>query len=192
MVFEVFRSRQKEMLVALTLLAMFAFVFAGVLDRFTNRELSGDDTVIATAWGKDITARQVMRMQQDRMYANTFIAKARSWLALPDIGPQFDSSVNGAIEGIVILGKAERMGLSVNNEMVTQYINAITEDKLSKADFFSVLSGTSKTGKRDESPLSISELDLYQILGQEIMILYAVGTDSTRDFGHTLRSLGGS
>lgn len=174
MVFEVFRSRQKEMLVALTLLAMFAFVFAGVIDRFTARELSGSDSVIATAWGKDITAGQVMRMQQDRMYANTFIAKARSWLMLPDIGPQFDTSPNGAIEALVILEKARRMDLSVSNEMVTEYINAVTENKLGKADFHSVLSGGSRSGKRDEAPMSISEMDLYRILGDEIMIIYAI------------------
>lgn len=174
MVFEVFRKRQKEFLVALTLLAMFAFVFAGMLDQIMNRGSAGSDPVVATAWGEPIHASQVELWQRDRQIANEFVRKARAMLLLQPIPQQFDTSVGGVIQGITLFGKATRMGLAIDDAAVNEYINALTENRLSKTDFQSVLTGADPAGKTGANPLAVGERALFSILGRELMINQAV------------------
>lgn len=176
MVFESFRRHQKQFLVALTLLAMFAFVLAQALDNFMSRQGSrGSDPVIATAWGKDIRVSQIQRMQADRVIANQFVDRARRWVNLP--APQqylFPPDENNVLQALVLAHKAAEIGLSADTAMVTEYINDITENKLSKQDFFSILQGNIvPPGSSDGNPLNplnVSEMELYRILSREIVL----------------------
>lgn len=178
MVFEVFRKRQKQFLVALTLLAMFAFVLAGLFDNLTRRSASGGrDVVLARAWGHDIRASQVAQIQQERIIAERFLRAARQWVGLQNFDfPFFPTSEDDVIGMIIMVEKGQQMGLSVTSEDVTNFIHARTENKLSKNDFFNILTGqlspNDTSDRRSRQTLGVSEGDLYRILGREVLLAH--------------------
>lgn len=169
MVFEAFRKRQKEALVVLTLLAMFAFVLGQALDNLINRGSRGADPVEAVAWGKKIKASQLARMQADRFHANQFFRRARMWVGLQPFDP-FPTDRTACINAIVLIGKAQRLGLSVTDQQVTDLIHDFTENKLSQTDFFQVLSGAGKQGESERAGIPMTDRELYRVLGQELLI----------------------
>lgn len=173
MVFEAFRKRQKEFLVVLTLLAMFAFVLAGAIDQMVSRVGGGQDPVVAVAWGKKIMGSQIGRMQQDRVTANRFVARAREQVGLQPFYP-FNTDEREVIAAYILREKGRRMGIPVTDADVTKYIHDLTENKLSQDDFFAVMSGQPGPGEkasgRDQQPLAVNDRELYRILADEILV----------------------
>lgn len=169
MVFEVFRRRQKTMMVILAVLAMFAFVFAGAFDQFARHsQQTFGDRVVATAWDEPITAVQIAQMQAERRIANNFILKAASAVGQPLMQLPFSPEEPAVLEAIVLLGKAERMGMSVTDEDINEFIAGWTNNKLSRNDFYDILNGTGIAS--EGGPLGVNETELFRILGRELLI----------------------
>lgn len=170
MVFEVFRRRQKAMMVALAVLAMFAFVFAGFFDQLVQRAQIGSfNRVIATAWGKPITSNEVGQLQHDRSIANRFVIRARVATGQPrPQGVYFSQEDDRVLEALVLKNKAQQMGLGVSDQEINEFIANITDNKLSRNAFYNILSGSGTP--EGGGPLGVSESDLFRILGQELLI----------------------
>ena len=170
MVFEVFRRRQKQMIAVLAVLAMFAFVLAGMLDRLSRTTGRSSDPAVAKAWGREILRSEVAGMQSSRYLANQFVSRSRMWVGLQVYGPWRDQSEEGVIQAIVLLEKAQRLGLTVFDSEVTDFINQVTENKLSKDDFNQLLFGGTSIDDPTRQSLEIGEHELYDVLRREILI----------------------
>ena len=177
MVFEIFRRRQKQMIAALAVLAMFAFVLADAFDRLMSGSNANRDPVIGQAWGAEIYGSQVFAMRRERDIANQFILRSMSRAGVTQVRPPLrDTSAAGVLRSIVLLGKARQMGISVNDGDVTEYIRNLTDDRLSKQAFEDILRGvpapseeTDDPTSRERNPLGVGDSELYRILGQTIL-----------------------
>jgi hypothetical protein len=163
MVFEVFRRRQKQMLAALAILAIFGFILGDVFTRIAYRSQESFDRVAVTAWGKKIYESQVQRRQRERQLISMFFAKAfeRIRLAGP---PQWDDSADAAIESLVLAEKGRQMGIPVDDREVDEFIQQTAEKKLSKAAYLGALSDVSSGFS------ALSEHELFRIIAEELLV----------------------
>lgn len=174
MVFEHFRKRQKVMMVCLTVMAMFAFVLASAFDQYIGGSNSQfRDSPFASAWGKNIMASEVYKIQEERGYASEFIRQAIIRTGSRRMFQGFDRDERSILADLVILGKAKQMGMGVEDARVTEFLHDVTNGKLSTEDFFQILQGIPDAqGKR--RPIPINDRELYRIIGREILIRQTV------------------
>ncbi|QDU59229.1 periplasmic folding chaperone [Planctomycetes bacterium Pan216] len=175
MVFEVFRKRQKTLMVMLTLLAMFAFVFAAFFDQLLSRaERPGANPVLATAWGEEIKLSDVQQARGARQIINQFVFRARQYLGLQPQQPLFSTDEQAVVDGLVVLGKANRIGLTVDDRDINEFVNIVTENKLSVNDFDAVLRGTPPKGVNAADaaldPLPVGQRELFTLIGDQLKI----------------------
>lgn len=179
MVFEVFRKNQKQMLVALTCLAMFAFVLGGMIDKLFTRAGRVSNPEVASMWGKSVTAEQLSNFREGRRLVNDFMRIANQELSLPPRQPlgMNDESI---LDGMLMLGKADRMGIVVDDGDVTQYLNQQFQKKLDSKKFTEITSGKATiepaegSSRRGRDTFSIGEQQLYTLLAKEIKIQRAM------------------
>jgi hypothetical protein len=183
--FHVFRKHQKVMLAAITILAMFAFVFVSPFARFGGGTANRQQQVYATWEFGDITRSEVDQRVAMRYSLNDFLRKAifgdsRDLPAMLQQYSFFSEDKDRALDAIVLHKKAEQMGLAISDQEVNQFIDGITErfaqrtlsqqtkDKLARTVTF--------MGQ------SISEDQLFDGLRFELMqqrLAVLLGTDAT-------------
>jgi hypothetical protein len=203
--FAVFRRNQRELMVALTVLAMFAFVFldslnyqngpvspltgamviallfAGGLWAIGSRRGRGGEFAL---WGAVLGAvvgffgfragsmgpvirtslvsfdrTELQNQMQRRSLANQFVSRAGPGRARMFGGTDDRSLV---IRGL-LLRDAKRMGISITDEGINQYLKTLVDDTLTTSQYEKML--------RD---LGISEATLYDVLREELEALTAL------------------
>lgn len=182
MVFELFRRRQRAAIAVLAVFAMFAFVLAGAIDRFIYRDPGNRNPTLATAFDEPIKASEVMEVQSDRRNLAMFLEESRrftnvnkplfQWSPLErDVyfGLQ-QTRESDAIRALVLLEKADRLGIVVTNDDISEFIDRWTEKRLSSADFNQILSGRSGGSGKKTTGLEMTDRDLYRALGREIRL----------------------
>lgn len=173
MVFKVFRKHQKKMMAGLILLAMVAFILADFLqrlgDRFDSRSQDRPAAYL-TAWNNQpILESQVAAMQNERQALNRFLEQATALAGTPQRWMRFHRPTERdlVIRALVLEAKAQRLGIAVSEEDVSDFIKDLTQKKLSRTSFQSALAAAGKVYPLDEQ-------ELYRILGRELRIERAV------------------
>src|SRR5687767_8071078 len=139
MVFEAFRKRQKEMLAVLVLVAMFSFIAGDFLYRFVRGDRDGGDPKYAMIWDKPVTMGALERLAMERNSAQGVLermmksagsaAKFETYFTVynPMI-PQIlqSAGIEWPFAFVALEGKADRMGIQVTDDDVTQFLTQIT------------------------------------------------------------------
>ena len=169
--FESFRKNQKFVLATLAIAAMIAFILGGFLQ---NIGQGGEDPVVATVYGEKVRFSTVRLISQQRQQVNEFLRRAAAY-SKSTFPPQgFPLDKDNVIAGIALAKKADRMGVTVNDEEVLAWLNQITEQKLTGDDFEGIIRGRinplkkSIAGKDDQ--FAMSDVILFSTLRRELAI----------------------
>ncbi len=139
--FHVFRKYQKTALAAITLLSMFAFVCVGP-SMYGRGNAGGPNQIPAVAkWNYgDILQTQVNDKLTWRIRINRFLkeihdkAVEKGKVDFESNPPAFQpENVDGVLRAMVMAKKAELMGMSVSDEAVNDFIDAVTHKSLDQA-----------------------------------------------------------
>lgn len=199
--FALFRRNQRQLMVVVTGLAMFSFVFldaatsrsgevpvslgvvtvalicaggmwiigsprekggewalygaiVGAVIAFFGIRAQSNAPVITTNMGT-FSRSELQRLQGRRVIANNFMAEASKNRFNVFGGTNEQQIVMRSLH----LAEAQKLGISVNDESVNNYIKEITQEKLSRPDYEKIL--------RD---LHVGESDLFDILKEELAI----------------------
>jgi len=188
MVFEAFRKRQKEMLAALVLIAMFVFIAGDLPTRFIYGDRNQGEHRLGTVWGKARARADLERLETERQAAEGALERMvkaadkagdqmrllqvfddEPWRSLPRYG------VPWQLAYFAMEGKADRLGIRVSDEDVTQFLTQITGNALNRETFKQSLvaprrSGQSSSGRGE----SITEHDLYRVVARELKVRKAL------------------
>jgi tRNA A-37 threonylcarbamoyl transferase component Bud32 len=199
--FKIFRKYQKQMMAAMVVLAMFAFVLGDALSRlFGNRaprsEVATDAVVTIGADNEKLTRAEINRMIGRRRVANEFIGKAviaarpldtydyfKLNERLAQMQQQRDiaqrqfrftgqSEEKDVVVGHLLRKEAERMGVIISDDQVNKYIENSTQNKLTKEQFRTIVNQLQSLGTGGvDAPM------LYSILREELMAKVAQGQE---------------
>ncbi len=167
--FEVFRKYQKTMLAFLAILAMFAFILSGAIDSFSQSQ-QGGDPVVATAWNRKIKLSEVREVQFQRDKINELLRRAAFHAKLTRTPSGFPTDPDNTIAGIALAMRAEKLGITISDQEIMDWLNQQTEEKLSAADFRGLISGAINPFKdaSGNQTAMISEYALFAALGREL------------------------
>ena len=167
--FAFFRKYQRVGMVALTVMAMFSFVF---MDTFTGRGGGGNvqaDQIAVKVAGGNLTAMQLSELRKKRGDINEFIARMLVTVYTADekdkpndqqlsqrvrmhqFGiewPGEPESDHNIVWGHLMRLEAKRLGLVVTDAMVTSQITRMTENKLTPDQFRDILSSSNMREKQ--------------------------------------------
>lgn len=139
--FALIRKHQKAMMAATTLLAVFAFVVADSL-RPSNGGPRGTDRVVVETNTGGLKRSEVDSLLRRRQAANMFMQRAAEICGIqPQQLPLFNFGVGGGdfrkdvVFGYLLSQEAEAIGVTISDEVVTNFIDQFTEKKLGEADF---------------------------------------------------------
>jgi hypothetical protein len=185
MVFEVFRKRQKEMLAVLVLLAMFSFIAGDFLYRYVRGDGPGSDGRFGEVWNKPVTATDIQRLAADRESAYGAMArmvKAAGASAKPELAhdlfnmtfwQNFEQERHGLMTFVFYAfeGKADRLGIKITDEDVTQFLKKVTGDALTRDQFKEALSPPRRSGQRSsDRGEAVSASEFYRIVAREMKV----------------------
>ena len=180
--FAFFRKYQRVGMVALTVLAMFSFVF---MDAFTNRGGGGNaraGQVAVKIAGGNLTDAALSDLRAKRGAINEFIQRIIVTAHTADEKDKpSDQALNGLVQNnmfgiewypgygelnsdqVVIWGhimrlEANRLGLVVTDPMVTSYITRMTNNKLTPEQFREALAS-----------INVREKELYDMFREELL-----------------------
>jgi hypothetical protein len=185
MVFEAFRKRQKEMLAALVLIAMFVFIAGDLPTQFIYGDRANANPRVGEMWGKPRTASDIQKLDAERSAAYAVLQRM-----VKAAGKQGDerrlSSVFSTdpwrmmgMQGIdwrfpylALEGKADQLGIKVSDEDVTEFLKQITGNALGRQEFRDALAPPRKSGQtsRDRTGETVTEHELYRIVAREMKI----------------------
>ena len=177
--FSIFRKHQRVSLAVITFLAMFAFVFSGVFSKVANGPTGVARQQVAATWkfGK-ISTSDVEQHMRWTAVVNKFLLIAwteavKKGANVTQYPPEFpDKDRTAVLQTIVLAKKAELMGITVSDDAINQYIDNLTDNKLSTAEkervFASQMGGGSKSG----SDQLFDELR-FQLLADHMRMLMA-------------------
>ncbi len=156
--FSVFRKHQKVMLAAITILAMFAFVFISPWGRGNSGGAGGGGKALEVATWKygSISQSDISSRLATRKIVNKFMADAIKAAGAKGAFSEKQPAVHGfpenpanVLDAIILHKKAEQLGLAVTDETVNQFINdQITDNKLNGEDLAAVIRNMSGSGMR--------------------------------------------
>lgn len=179
--FHIFRKHQKAMMVVVGVLCMIGFSVAGVIDYSSDRfRGSGQDQVVASAYGKNIHASEVQQMMRRRQVAISFLDLCqRAMFNLPDnIDDQtyyYYMQLLGRHPAMLLLGeateknvvqtwimdeRARQMGLVINDDAVNAFLKIYTSDKVKSDAFRSIC-----------ARLGVGQLQVFEALRAELLAL---------------------
>ncbi|MBI3860654.1 MAG: hypothetical protein HY290_02025 [Planctomycetia bacterium] len=184
--FKAFRKHQKLLLAAVTLMAMIAFGLGDVLRQMgnPNRGTREGQVIFETNIG-NLTDFTIHQMASERRAVHRFIASAYS-TANPRLGsPQFANMVvrqfgfGGVSETDMLYRwlfrhEADRMGITVSNSQIQEYINNCTVNGL--AEFLGAGNGKKLTPKQFQqvvSEMQLSQKQIYDLLRDELEVVTA-------------------
>jgi len=128
--FKVFRKHQKVMLAGLTILAMFSFVFLGVISDLLGNRQSLNPVVVRTAKYGKLRQRDIYEMRQERLRAFGVLEKmlSNTFQIDPQISRRFIENHYGtnSEEDIVYnwlkARRAEEIGMVIGNDTINDFI----------------------------------------------------------------------
>ncbi|MBX9654803.1 SurA N-terminal domain-containing protein [bacterium] len=169
--FESFRKNQKFVLAILAIAAMIAFILGGFLNGIGR---SGEDPVVATVYGEPVRLSTVRLYSQQRQQVNEFLRRAALYSKSTAPPQGFPIDKDNVIAGIALSKKADRMGITVNDEEVMNWLNQITEQKLTGDDFEGILRGRinplKKTASNKDDSFAMSDVILFSTLRRELAV----------------------
>lgn len=184
--FTIFRKHQKAAMAALTLMAMFAFVFLDQMTRNSGpRQASGGEIAVETNFGK-LTQAEVRNLVYRRQRANSFV-QAALFEAHPEYRnypQQFLQQIVGnrmfnlgredmnkdVVFGHLLRKEARRIGVVVDSTQIDEFIDTLTERKLSSTRFAEIV-----------RELKTSPKELYSMLADELQAKLAIELSAPRD-----------
>jgi hypothetical protein len=138
--FHIFRKYQKTALAAITLLSMFAFVCVGPSMYGGGGGRANRIPAVATWKYGDILQTQVNDKLTWRIRINKFLreiyiaAMSKGKIDTESNPPAFEpENVDGVLRAMVMAKKAELMGMSVSDDAVNDFIDAVTHKSLDQA-----------------------------------------------------------
>jgi len=168
--FVIIRKYQKTLMVAVTLLAIFAFVVADSINRNMAGASIRDDVVVKTNAG-DLKQSDMQNLLQMRQVANQFLERAASasGLNFRDVQNFLFTHGAGTMQEDVFFGhllalKADELGIVVPNQTVDDYISRATQEKLSKANYRQIV-----------SDMAVGQNQIFDALRYEIKVQTARG-----------------
>jgi hypothetical protein len=188
MVFEAFRKRQKEMLAVLVLIAMFVFIAGDLPSRFIYGDRSGGNPRIGEIWGKPRTATDIQKLEVERNAGRNVLmrmAKAAgdkadfrrlSKVFTDDIWQQLhQGGYDWRLAYFALEGKADRIGIKVTDDDVTQFLRQATGGTLNREAFKEALAPPRRSGQSSrERGEAVSEHDFYRIMARELKVRRAL------------------
>ncbi|TWU14466.1 hypothetical protein CA54_33120 [Symmachiella macrocystis] len=162
--FALIRKYQKTLMVALTLLAVFAFVIADSLSRSMQGPNLQDKVVVKTSAG-DLNKSDIDALVRQRQLANRFIQRAATVCEVDfrQIQQMFfrhgpgDDIQKDVLFGYLLTQKADEIGIAVADSTVQDFIRQVTGDKLSTNDFRDIV-----------SEMHVSQNDIFNALRGEL------------------------
>lgn len=169
--FESFRKNQKFVLAILAIAAMIAFILGGFLNGIGR---NGEDPVVATVYGEPVRLSTVRLYAEQRQKVNEFLRRAALY-SKSNVPPQgFPIDKDNVIAGIALSKKADRMGITVNDDEVMNWLNQVTEQKLTGDDFEGILRGRinplKKSASNKEDSFAMSDVILFSTLRRELAV----------------------
>ena len=138
--FEFFRKHQKQALVFLFLTAMLAFTVGDPLMKLFSYARggggTGEESLIESNAGK-LTRTDVEQLMQRRGLVNRFLELAARESGLPaNQAPQFGRPTQSeVVQGWLMRKEADRMGISVDDEDVSRFLDKTFRNKLTTSSF---------------------------------------------------------
>ncbi|WP_339909049.1 hypothetical protein [Symmachiella dynata] len=162
--FALIRKYQKTLMVALTLLAVFAFVIADSLSRSMQGPSLQDKVVVKTSAG-DLNKSDIDALVRQRQLANRFIQRAATVCEIDfrQIQQMFfrhgpgDDIQKDVLFGYLLTQKADEIGITVADSTVQDFIRQFTDGKLSTNDFRDIV-----------SEMHVSQNDIFNALRGEL------------------------
>ncbi|MCP4854415.1 MAG: hypothetical protein GY903_07970 [Fuerstiella sp.] len=125
-----------------------------------------------------IDEEEMNDLQTRRSIANQFVMQASVVIHTKQFGEQFgeqygrqmarlfgfghQSNTEDVIFGKLMRAEADRIGITINDDMVNEYLKSITSDKLTEEDYVKIRNGLSYNRK------SMNDETLFAILGDEV------------------------
>ena len=177
--FAFFRKYQRAGMAAVTIMAMFAFVFLDTTGAGRSSNWFGGGAPIAVSLrGGNLTEQQLVQLQQSREIANQFlqmaVGESSNFEKLPPaeqnqvqqkamslmfgFGMSDTNWRQDVVFGEVLRREAHRIGLTVSDAAIEQFISRATENKLTSAQFQTVLKA-----------MQIAPKSLYDCLRAELL-----------------------
>jgi hypothetical protein len=132
--FKVFRKHQKAWLVGLTIMAMFSFVFLGVISELMGTRQAQNPVVVRSKYGK-LTQRDMQFMRQDRMRSLGVLQMMLSRSFPPQIGTQIGPYCQQFVENVfgknteehivntwLMARRAEEIGMVISNDTINEFL----------------------------------------------------------------------
>jgi hypothetical protein len=167
--FKIFRKHQKVMLAALTILAMFSFVFLGVISQLIGRRTEQNPVVVRTSKYGNLRQRDlsylrwerlrvfgVLERMLSRIYSNT-----NPQLLRQQIEYQFGTtSDEDLVNTWLLTRRAEELGMVVSNETINEFLQNISQNKITSADIAAII-------KQEE----LTENQFFDIMREQLQAL---------------------
>ena len=188
MVFEAFRKRQKEMLAVLVLIAMFVFIAGDLPSKFIYGDRGGGNPRIGEVWNKPRTATDVQKLEIERTAGRNVLMRMvktagekadfrrLSKVFTEDVWEQLrQAGYDWRLAYFALEGKADRVGIKVTDDDVTQFLTQSTGGTLTRESFKEALAPPRRSGQssRDRGE-SVSEHDFYRIMARELKVRRAL------------------
>ncbi len=141
--FVLIRKHQRTLLAGVTLLAIFTFVLGDWLLKGSPTQGQTDDVVVTTSAG-ELKRSDMDRLKSQRQIANQFIARAGTLsqvdprvlrqyqFGFPGIATDFDKDI---LVGYLLSLEADKAGIVVSDDTVSDFISKVTNQKLGKEQF---------------------------------------------------------
>jgi hypothetical protein len=133
MPFAVFRRHQRKLLAIFAILAMVGFVLADSLPSLLRGGPDvTDDEVVVELFGKPVRRSELMRLAEQRGFANAFMLQAR--LANTD---RFfgDTNTRALVDALILQHKADELGMPASAELAKRWLRVRPSTPLTTARF---------------------------------------------------------
>jgi len=163
--FEFFRKHQKQALVFLFLTAMLAFTVGDPLMKLFSYARSGGgtgETSLIESNAGNLTRTDVEQLMQRRGLVNRFLELASREAGLPaNQAPQFGRPTQSEVlQGWLMRKEADRMGITVDDDDVSRFLDKTFRNKLTTSSFREVC-----------NELRIAPRQLYSVLKDELQAI---------------------
>ncbi len=146
MPFEVFRRHQRKLLAIFAILAMFGFVVSDSLPKLLNPSYGGRDQPVVTLYGKTVYRSALNEMLEQRTLANAFVSEIPlrdergNLMRFPSRNPFGGLKDREIVDALILQHEADRLGIPGGPQVGKQFLERITNDRMSRDLFEALLS----------------------------------------------------
>ncbi|MGW8257133.1 MAG: hypothetical protein ACWGMZ_06590, partial [Thermoguttaceae bacterium] len=146
---KVFRKHQKVMLAVVTILAMFSFVFLGVISDLIGRSGTQNPVIVRTDKFGNLLSSDLHFMRQERFQLRTALTNmlVHTTRYDPSVCRQIVESRFGGtgdedlVDTWLLAREAEALGIMISNETVNEFLQAFTGNKLGAQEISAIIRG---------------------------------------------------